>query len=138
MRKFIYTSDALGGEVTFEFENDLLLRFDMSKAQFSEAQHINFLRYLPRELAEVTKFLEASTGGKFTEILEDVTFDKFWDRYNEKIRSSKKKTLQKWNRLSQLNRNKAYYFISKYEMSIPNGVPKKYAETYLNSELWNN
>lgn len=138
MRRFVFTSTAFDGEVHFEFEDDLLIKFDQSEATLTEKQQIFLLKRLPRELAEVQKLLDGSPGAKFTEILEDITFDRFWNRYDEKIRSSKKKALQKWNRLSQLDRNKAFYFIGKYEMSIPNGVAKKYAETYLNSELWNN
>jgi hypothetical protein len=139
MRRFILTSGAFPGEVYFEFnELNFLVKFDQSGADLSEEQQIFLLKRLPRELAEVQRVFEGSPSAKFTELKSDVNFDQFWNRYDEKIRSSKKKALQKWIRLSQLERNLAYYFISKYEVSIPQGVPKKYAETYLHSEIWNN
>jgi hypothetical protein len=62
----------------------------------------------------------------------------FWKKYNDKERSSKKRTLAKWNKMSQVEQTKAYNYIQKYFNSIPNGVETKYAETYLNAELWNN
>jgi len=69
---------------------------------------------------------------------QQLTFEMFWDRYNEKIRSSRKKALIKWQRMNQEQQILAYLHVPKYEQNIPNGIAKKYAETYLNSELWNN
>ena len=74
----------------------------------------------------------------FTEVLEEITFEMFWNRYNEKVRSSKKKAMITWKRLSRADQVKAFNHIRKYEQNIAPGVAKKYAETYLNAELWNN
>lgn len=130
---------AFDGEVIFTFNDaGLLESFDSSAAELSENQQIWILKELPRELIEVKRVIGTSGSAKLTEIKEVITFQLFWDRYDEKIRSSKKKTLAKWSRMSKTDRAKAFYFISKYEMNIPNGVAKKYAESYLNAELWNN
>lgn len=139
MKTYSLTSVAFEGEVTFEFdENGLLQRFDMSQANLSEQQQITVLKRLPRELAEMQRVLGKSDTAKLTEIDTEVSFDAFWNRYDEKIRSSKKKAFKIWNRLGKADRFKAFRYIQKYEQSLYAGTAKKYAETYLNSELWNN
>lgn len=139
MTEYSLTSVAFDGEVIFTFnDSGLLESFDISGAELSEKQHLWILKELPRELCEIKRVMGSSVSASMTELKKEITFEMFWQRYNEKIKSSKKKSLAKWNRLSKADRVKAFYFISKYEMSIPNGVAKKYAESYLNAELWNN
>lgn len=133
------TSSAFAGEVVLEFDDaGNLIRYDASAATLSETQQRWMLHNLPKHLAHVTKVLGGSPTAKLTEIKEEITFDKFWNRYDMKVQSSKKKSQQRWNRMSKSERYKAFNYIGKYEMNIPNGVSKKYAETYLNSEVWNN
>ena len=67
-----------------------------------------------------------------------VTFEMFWQRYDDKLNSSKKRTKQKWDKMKEGERVKAFNFIGRYFASIPQGTRKKNAETYLNAELWNN
>ena len=139
MKLFTLTSSTFTGEVIFEFnDSGLLLSFDSKGADLTEGQQVFLLRNMPRELAEVKAMLEKSPNAKFTEFVQEITFDMFWNRYNDKIRSSRKKAETKWKRMSKTNQAKAYYGIAKYENSIPIGVAKKYAESYLNAELWNN
>lgn len=139
MKRYSLTSESFTGEVVFVFNDfNLLESFDTAAAQLSEPQQVFLLKSLPRDLAELHNLVTKSISAKITEIPFTITFDLFWNRYNEKLRSSRKKSLAKWNRLSVTDQAKAYYFIAKYENSILPGVPKKYAETYLNAELWNN
>lgn len=139
MRTFLLTSTAFIGEVEFIFnDSGLLDSFDKSKAELSEKQQLWILKQLPQQLNELQRVLGDSKTAALTEIKESITFEQFWNRYDEKIRSSKKKALQRWNRMCKSQQLKAYKFITRYEQSIPSTVMKKYAETYLNSELWNN
>lgn len=139
MIMYSLTSTAFAGEVLFEFDdNQLLQRFDSTGANLSEQQQLFLLRRLPRDLAQIKTFLESSPTAKFTPIEQHITFEMFWNRYDEKVRSSKKKALKIWNRLSRTDQQKAFRFIARYEASLYPGTPKKYAETYLNAELWNN
>lgn len=139
MITYSLTSSAFEGEVIFDFnDNELLVRFDASGANLTEDQQVFLLRRLPRELAQIKTFLEKSPTARFTPIEQEITFEMFWNRYNEKLRSSKKKALKIWNRLSRADQIKAYRFIARYEQSLYPGTPKKYAETFLNAELWNN
>jgi len=136
---YILTSTKFTGEVLLAFDfNGYLVMYDSSRALLSPEQ-INWLvDELPRRIEEVRNLIGNSKTVKLTEIKEDVTFEMFWNRYDEKIRSSKKRTLAAWNKLSQNDQVLAYRFISRYEAHIPSGTCKKYAETYLNAALWDN
>lgn len=138
MRRFVLTSDAFTGEVEFIFnDSGLLESFTTAAAQLSERQQVFILKELPRELSEIKKVISNSVSAKLTEVNNDITFDQFWKRYDPPALSKKKKkALPRWNRMSQSERNKAYYFIPKYESRM-RGEGKMYAETYLNSEIWN-
>lgn len=139
MTTYSLTSDAFTGEVVFSFNDaGLLISYDATGANLSEKQQVFLLRNLPRELAEVKAMLANSPSAKFVQINKEITFEMFWDKYDEKTRSARKLAEALWKRMSVANRNKAYWYIPKYVNSILPGVPKKYAETYLRQELWNN
>lgn len=82
--------------------------------------------------------MEGSKTGKLTEVTLNITFEMFWNRYDDKVLSSRRKTEARWNRMTKADQIKAFNFINRYEQNIPTGTRKKYAETYLNSEIWNN
>ena len=137
-KTYSLTSTAFSGEVLFEFRNDLLVKFDMSNAELNDKQHIILAHNLPRTLFEVDVFMSKSKNAIFIEIPQVITFDMFWQRYDDKLNSSKKKTEVKWNKMPLSEQFKAFRFIGRYFASIPANTRKKYAETYLNAELWNN
>lgn len=140
MNTYLLTSTHFSGQVTFQFnDNDVLLKYDVTEATLTDQQLNWIASRLPKTLPQLQEVLKKAPNAKLTKItVSGVTFQQFWDRYNEKTRSSKKKAQTTWNRLPQGQRDAAYHFIPKYERSIPPGVAKKYAETYLNAELWNN
>jgi hypothetical protein len=137
-RKFVLRSEKFKGEVLFEFTDSILTKYDTSDAELSEEQTMHLAKKLPRELADVKNWLAESHTSSFLEIIQEITFDLFWDRYDDKVNSSRKRSLIKWNKMSKNEQRKAFNYIQKYFMSIPFGTRKKYAETYLNAELWNN
>lgn len=138
MKRYSLTSESFKGEVIFVFNDlNLLESFDTSGAELTEKQQIYILKELPRELAEVKRVLGKSVSAKLTEVNNEITFEQFWKRYDPPALSKKKKkALPRWNRMTQSERNKAYYYIPKYESKM-RGEAKMYAETYLNSEIWN-
>ena len=138
IRTFILTSDKFKGEVIFEFTNLVLSKYDTSFAELSDEQRIALVAKLPRQLAETNVLVEGSPYAKLTEITQEITFEMFWNKYDEKIGSSKLRTHKKWDKMSKGEQIKAFHFITKYFNNIPFGTRKKYAETYLNAELWNN
>lgn len=139
MKTYSLTSTAFDGEVLFDFDDaGNLVKFDTSAATLSQNQQMWILKQMPKHLAHIQKVLGESKTATLTEIKQEVTFDMFWNRYNLKDRSSKKRTLIKWNRMNRADQIRAFNHIAKYELTLKPGVDKKYAESYLNAELWNN
>ena len=138
MRKFELTSPAFEGCVTYGFDDttDRLVMVDMSSVPFSEELWKCIWSNLPATSKAMGK-VKGRTG-VITELVEEITFDMFWQRYDDKARSSKVKTQRAWDKMPEREQVKAYQFIPRYFESIPPGVCKKYATTYLSDQLWNN
>ncbi|MFC4262446.1 hypothetical protein ACFOWM_06140 [Ferruginibacter yonginensis] len=139
-KKYLWSADSIDGSISFVFNAEgVLLQYDTSEANMNSEQLKYFAEKLPRSLVDLKAFSAKVKGSILKEVTpEPVTFDLFWNRYNEKVRSSKKKALKIWNKMSPNEQSKAFMFIANYERSINDGIAKKYAETYLNAELWNN
>lgn len=136
MKIYHLTSDVFGGYVEYRFSgNGMLIKMDI-KADVSEHQQRFLLQNVPQCVADLMQFKNETT--RVTEIVTEVTFEMFWKRYDDKINSSRKRTEKKWNRMTPADRGMAYLHIPVYFRAIPPGTRKKYAETYLNDELWNN
>lgn len=138
MRKFELTSPAFEGCVTYGFDDttDRLVMVDMSSVPLSAELWNCIWSNLPATSKAMGK-VKGRTG-VITELVEDITFDMFWQRYDDKARSSKVKTQRAWDKMPEREQVKAYQFIPRYFQSIPPGVCKKYATTYLSDQLWNN
>jgi hypothetical protein len=137
MKKYSITSLAFNGEIIYSFdEKDCFVGMEV-KASLSEAQLRHFFAYMPYTSTELKATIGASQKVTVTDVIEHITFDMFWSRYNDKERSSKKRSMEKWNKLNAGNQAKAYNHILKYFRTKGN-AEKKYCETYLAAELWNN
>lgn len=138
MRQFELTSPAFEGCVTYGFDDttDRLVMVDMSSVPLSAELWNCIWSNLPATSKAMGK-VKGRTG-VITELVEDITFDMFWQRYDDKARSSKVKTQRAWDKMPEREQVKAYQFIPRYFQSIPPGVCKKYATTYLSDQLWNN
>lgn len=116
-----------------------LVGLDMSGAEMTVQQKNWLMANKPSTEDKLFEMQRQSKWMKITLIPESiVSFEMFWQRYDDKLNSSKKRTKQKWDKMSKSEKQKAYNFINRYFSSIPQGTRKKYAETYLNAELWNN
>ena len=142
MRKFIYTSHHLEGEVVFGFEDEslLLVLFDIRGVTMTEDQRVAFLTNLPRELLQLEWLVKQKPNERFMKEIKDVpTFEQMWLRYNHKRLSSKKKSLVIWNKMTDASKIGAFEYYKEYEKEITKqGISKKHLETYLNAELWDN
>ena len=139
MKQYQLTSDSIEGWVDFFFDDlGFLVKFDTTNAKLSEDQQIFILKKIPRELDEVKQVIGKSPSARLTEIVDEVTFEMFWNRYDDKVTSSRKKALLKWNKMNKTDQLKAYRYMQTYFNNMPGGTRKKYAEMYLNAELWNN
>lgn len=138
MKTLVLTSTNFEGELEFRYDFNGYLCFFENRSHMDKLQLAWLLKRIPPTIDDLKAMVKKSKAAKLTEIKHEITFEMFWERYNNKSLSSKKKSLTRWNRMSKAQRAKAYYYIPKYFNSMPAGVAKKYAETYLNSEIWNN
>ena len=137
-RKIICTSPIFEGEIYLEYDTatELLVKLDFTAAALSP-QQLKFFHDNPLlSIAAINKLVTDGRKLKFTD--KEITFAMFWQRYDDKISSSKKATLRRWDKMPKTEQHKAFNHIPKYFATLPQGTRKKYAETYLNSEIWNN
>lgn len=137
--QYSITSTLWQGEIIATYNsNQLLMSINLQNAELTENQHIWFLQHMPRDLAALQRYVDANKTLTLTQIETEVTFEDFWNKYDEKTRSSKKKAQLRWNRLSKHDQVCAYRYIDKCFQNMPSWQSKKLAESYLSSELWNN
>lgn len=137
MRVFEVSSEKYNGVVVYKFgDDDQFVGVDYSGADINVGQAHWIMTHLPANAQSMKCF--PGTSAKVVEIVENIDFKMFWDRYNDKARSSRVKTERLWKRMPKSEQIRAYHFIPKYFGSIPGGIMKKYATTYLNDKLWDN
>ena len=140
MKTYSITSEKFAGEITAVYDDRReLAKLDMSGAEMTIQQKNWLMANQPNTENKLFEMQQKSKWMKI-ELVPDaiITFEMFWQRYDDKINSSKKRAKQRWDKMKEMDRNKAFNYINRYFASIPHGTRKKYAETYLNAELWNN
>ena len=130
------TSPKIDGEVEFTFNDDGSLERIVFPANFTQKQYDFTFKSKPYCIELMEQFIAESSYATFIKETKPLRFEDFWNKYGEKEHSSKKKTEIKWKNMPKSARIKAYNYINRYKMSLPQGVRMKYAETYLNSEIW--
>ena len=139
MRIFHITSTKFNGYAELKFgESDNFKGVDFTESNISMEQQKWILQKLPADVHALGMYDKYKDAITVTEVTQDITFDMFWNQYDDKLSSSKKKTKARWDKMPASEQTKAFRHIGKYFASIPAGTRKKYAETYLNAELWNN
>ena len=136
MRKIVLTIPRFEGEVVFTYDDGDSLHGIAFEGAFPDPVKSTILRSYPVRPEDLQR--TKGRTGILTEEEERVTFEMFWNRYNDKARSSRVKTQRVWERMPEGERVKAYRYINRYKSSIPQGVCMKYATTYLNDQMWNN
>jgi len=137
---YSFTGREFEGHVLLEYdEHGYLMKYDATEAQLNIAQTQWLVHKMPRTLQELRQVFSRLKNVQITkQVVKDVDFEMFWSKYNDKSRSSKKKSRERWNRLSKADQVRAYNHIPIYFRNIPPGIAAKYAETYLNHALWDN
>ena len=139
MTTFLLTGTKFSGEIELRYGDDeLLLSYEL-RAVLTAEQKYWLMNNLPRCVGDLHVLVGSVASFTITEVkAEPVTFEAFWERYDDKENSSKKRTRQKWDKMPVAERERAFRHIPKYIARLPYGTRKKFAETYLNAELWNN
>jgi hypothetical protein len=139
------TSPQFEGEIEYSYDDDGNMRRFEIRATLSADQLQWILTHIPVDLDKLymlrEHFRRIKSPADIREYIQKIDFDIFWSRWfagRNKDNSSKKKAQTKWNRMTKSEQLKAYQYIGKYMNKLGAGVGIKYAETYLNSDLWNN
>jgi len=130
------TSPQIDGEIEFQFNDNRKLLKIVFSCEATEKQYDYIFFYRPYNIEQMENLIKLTPFATFVEEIKEITFQEFWNKYNEKEHSSKKKAEIRWNNMSKSARIQAYNYINKYKFNLPAGVRMKYAETYLNSEIW--
>ena len=135
MKTFTLTNEQIPGEIYLHEDDCGKVRCDFSKSDATIGQQKFVLNIAELGIAGVRNAISQDT--KLVEL--QATFDAFWNRYDHKDTSSKIRTEKKWNKMSKVEQQRAYNHVPKYFAKISQDrTAKKYAETYLNDQLWNN
>ena len=137
MITLIMTSPKMPGSITFTYNEDGFISLLNISDTLQECQYLWLLQNLPVNIKDINTLVKKVPDAKFIEKKLEVTFDMFWNRYNDKQRSSKLKTERLWAKMTPVNQTRAYLFIPRYN-TLRGTAEKKYATTYLSDELWNN
>lgn len=137
MLKITMTSAQFRGSLVFNYnEAGLLIRLDID-ADLTDKQKKIITEDLPWTAEAAKQFMARYDKATYLVQEQELTFDMFWNRYNDKARSSKVKTEKAWDKMKKTEQLKAYIFIPTYFRN-KGTAEKKYATTYLSDELWNN
>lgn len=137
MKSIIMTSPKIDGYISFEYnEADIIEKLEIS-GTLTDQQYAWLFSRFPWKYDQLPAFSRQAPDAVFTETEREITFKMFWDRYDDKVKSSKKKTESKWNNMTKANQVKAYLYIPTY-FRTKGSADKKYTTTYLEAELWNN
>jgi len=140
MVNYYMTSGTFEGEIEFHFDYTETLSAIIFNATLKPSHYAFLFKHLPYTVERMETMIAEIKSDKnsatFTKQTKELTFEDFYNKYDEKALSSKKKTLIRWNNMTKAARVKAFMYINKYFQNLPSGTRKKYAETYLNSEIW--
>lgn len=140
MKTYSITSSKFEGEIVAVYDDrHELINLDISGAAMDIIQKNWLMSNSPTTEDRLQEMKSRSPYMVITSIPErEITFEAFWQHYDDKINSSKKRAKAKWEKMTKTQQTKAYHYIDRYFASLPYGTRKKYVETYLNAELWNN
>ena len=122
---------------TYDLRTELFVGIRINQENMGLSARIKLIEQIKPTLQVFLQWAKSINDATVVELLQHITFEMFWEKYNDKLRSSKKRSRKYWDKLSEEDQVKAYYYYDTYNRNRGN-AEKKYCETYLNAELWNN
>ena len=124
----------LGSDIKVSYEDGKFKALEVEAPDFGveDSHKLRYsIMYTEKEFLEVTK------KHKVIVSLVDlnITFSMFWDKYAYKV--GKPEAEKAWSKLSEIDRQQAYHYISAYEAFRKNSLHNKlYPASYLNARRW--
>ena len=142
MKKYLLrigSSDAM--ESVYDADGDLLsIKFDETTNAIQRNWFLSLIGVRYEGLLNIyQKVKEKGVECELVEIPSNLSFDAFWEAYAYKV-GKKERVKKKWDAMPESERTKALAHIKKYNyfLSERPHMERKYAETYLNCQEWNN
>lgn len=140
MSKYLVEFKGTPASAILHYNPDGCLVYYEHEGEWSKKAFIFFFERFPFML-EHLEALKANTKFKIKveEIPEDLSFERFWEEYANK-KGKKSRVENVWNRMIDQDRIMALKYIKTYDshLAMNKGIVKKYPETFLNAEEWNN
>ena len=138
VRQFLCTTEKSKEGVVYMYDDTSGTFMGLEFKEVKDAETIGkVLANIPITLTDFLKWAAAFKGMTTVEITQSITFETMWRQYDDASRSSKKKSRAIWDKMKKDDQVKAYHYYPKYERNR-GSADKKYLETYLRAELWNN
>lgn len=138
MYTYSLTSKLFTGEILFKYDLSTDLVYFENKAQMSDEQKKYLLEHMPLTLTHLKKMALKDTI-TINEIPEDLTFERFYNKYNYKV-GSKKRAESIWKGLSNTDKYLCLQAIDRYNsfLNKKKNMERAYPETFLNQRRWEN
>jgi hypothetical protein len=140
MPKYLITFIKQEANTLLEYNDDgYLIKYELTPGTFEKLQFAFLSSKFPKNLVNIQHWIDAKLPNVVIKVVdEDLSFERFYNLYDHKI-SKRSRAESAWNALSKVDKALAIAYLPKYETHLrKTGVNKKYPETYLNSEVWNN
>ena len=136
-KTYLLSTRKTGIEIIFKYDSNNILRAVICESPITEKQfnyigeHLPFLEW---ELADFSKGINA----KITEIMPDLSFERFWNAYGYK-HGKKQMARSIWKQLPDTEKAKALAAIKPYKNHVRlQGIQQAYPTTYLNQKYYEN
>lgn len=135
-----YTVQGKNSPIVWQFKyrlNGLLYSFELLEGELDQKQ-INWLfvkGFFPYKEAQIKGWITSIKNFKITVGEPDLSFDTFWNLYDEKQKKLKAKEL--WKKLSKADQIKAVTYIRRYNNLLKyKNQAKALPDTYLRQKRW--
>lgn len=126
------------GKVILEYNDHGYIVEYKLEGSFTEDQYKFFFDRFPFTSHRLEEWKKLGSGRiSVNEIEPDLSFQRFWDEYDNKI-GARARVQKKWELLPDSDKISALKYIAIYDMVLlkNQGTSKAYPETYLNQRRW--
>lgn len=139
-RKYLLEFTNYQAKALVEYNADgFLIKFELDPGTFEEKQFVFMTDKFPKTIKHMQALISWKLPNvRISELKQDLSFEAFYNAYAYKV--SKRSTAENaWKKLPDPEKAKAIAYIPVYDRFLgEKKINKKYPETYLNSEMWNN
>jgi len=133
--KYEITAKAFDGSIVLSYSEQGIIENAQFNCSLSLEQLKFFATHFPTHISWL-KFTVQQFDAKCTEVIEEITFELFYEKYG--VKEGKSKAQIAWNKLKAEERTAAYNYIARYNslLAQKQWQSKAMPVTYLNQKRW--